>query len=91
MLDLIGVSRSFGGARAVDGVSLRVAAGTITGLIGPNGAGKTTLFNVIAGSLPPSAGRIVLEGKRHRRPAGALAARGGAGRGRSRSRGRSGR
>ncbi len=63
MLDLIGVSRSFGGARAVDGVSLRVAAGTITGLIGPNGAGKTTLFNVIAGSLPPSAGRIVLEGK----------------------------
>jgi branched-chain amino acid transport system ATP-binding protein len=62
MLELIGVSRRFGGARAVDGVSLRVAAGRITGLIGPNGAGKTTLFNVIAGSLRPSDGRIVLEG-----------------------------
>jgi branched-chain amino acid transport system ATP-binding protein len=63
MLDVIGVSRRFGGARAVDGVTLHVAAGTITGLIGPNGAGKTTLFNVIAGSLPPSAGRIVLNGQ----------------------------
>jgi branched-chain amino acid transport system ATP-binding protein len=62
MLELIGVSRNFGGARAVDGVSLRVAGGRITGLIGPNGAGKTTLFNLIAGSLRPSAGRIVLEG-----------------------------
>lgn len=63
MLDLIDVSRSFGGARAVDGVSLQVAGGAITGLIGPNGAGKTTLFNLIAGSLPPSGGRIVLNGK----------------------------
>ena len=63
MLDLIGVSRSFGGARAVDDVSLHVSAGRITGLIGPNGAGKTTLFNLIAGSLPPSSGRIVLNGK----------------------------
>ena len=79
MLDLIGVSRSFGGARAVDGVSLRVARGSIVGLIGPNGAGKTTLFNLIAGSLPPSSGRIVLEGAdiadapAHRRLAAGLA------------------
>ncbi len=79
MLDLIGVSRSFGGARAVDGVSLNVAGGAITGLIGPNGAGKTTLFNLIAGSLPPSAGRIVLQGvdiagtPAHRRLAAGLA------------------
>jgi branched-chain amino acid transport system ATP-binding protein len=63
MLEVIDVSRNFGGARAVDGVSLRVAGGRITGLIGPNGAGKTTLFNLIAGSLPPSSGRIVLEGR----------------------------
>ena len=63
MLELIDVTRSFGGARAVDGVSLRVAGGAITGLIGPNGAGKTTLFNVIAGSLPPSSGRVVLGGR----------------------------
>ncbi len=47
----------------MNGVSLRVAGGRITGLIGPNGAGKTTLFNLIAGSLPPSSGRIVLEGR----------------------------
>ena len=63
MLELIDVSRRFGGTFAVDGVSLRVATGHITGLIGPNGAGKTTLFNVIAGSLAPSAGRVVLEGR----------------------------
>ncbi len=62
MLLIEGVSRRFGGALAVDGVSLEIAAGSVTGLIGPNGAGKTTLFNLIAGSLPPSAGRIVLEG-----------------------------
>jgi branched-chain amino acid transport system ATP-binding protein len=62
MLELIGLSRAFGGARAVDDVSLRVAGGRITGLIGPNGAGKTTLFNVIAGSLAPSSGRVVLHG-----------------------------
>jgi branched-chain amino acid transport system ATP-binding protein len=63
MLELFDVSRNFGGARAVDGVSLRVAGGQIAGLIGPNGAGKTTLFNLIAGSLAPSSGRIVLEGR----------------------------
>ena len=63
MLELIDVSRRFGGTLAVDRVSLRVDAGRITGLIGPNGAGKTTLFNVIAGSLAPSAGRVVLEGR----------------------------
>jgi branched-chain amino acid transport system ATP-binding protein len=64
MLDLDGVSKEFGGLAAVSGVSLRVDAGTITGLIGPNGAGKTTLFNMLAGSLAPSAGRIAFEGRR---------------------------
>ncbi len=63
MLEVCGVSRRFGGARAVDAVSLSVAAGSITGLIGPNGAGKTTLFNLLAGSLRLSAGRILLEGR----------------------------
>ena len=50
--------RSFGNLRAVDGVDLAVGEHTITGLIGPNGAGKTTLFNLIAGTLRPSAGEI---------------------------------
>ncbi|MBV9748238.1 MAG: ABC transporter ATP-binding protein [Acetobacteraceae bacterium] len=62
MLSVEKVTRRFGGTRAVDGVSLTVAAGSITGLIGPNGAGKTTLFNLIAGSLRPSSGRILLDG-----------------------------
>ena len=51
----------FGGIRAVDGVSVEIEEGSITGLIGPNGAGKTTLFNVIAGVYPPSEGRVFLQ------------------------------
>src|SRR5215475_13022020 len=63
MLEAHSVSRHFGGIKAVDGVSLSVARGEIAGLIGPNGAGKTTMFNLLAGSLRPNAGRIVLEGR----------------------------
>ena len=56
--------RAFGGIAAVDEVSVEIASGGITGLIGPNGAGKTTLFNLIAGSLPPTSGRLWLDGRR---------------------------
>ncbi len=62
MLTLIDLTRRFSGLVAVDGVTMRVAPGTIHAVIGPNGAGKTTLFNLVSGLLPPSAGRIVIEG-----------------------------
>ena len=52
------VVMQFGGMRAVDGMSLELKQGEILGLIGPNGAGKTTMFNLIAGSLKPTAGQI---------------------------------
>ena len=64
MLELQQVTRRFGGHVAVRDVSFRVAAGSLTGLIGPNGAGKSTLFNLIAGALAPTSGRILLEGRR---------------------------
>jgi len=63
MIRVENVVKTFGGIRAVDGVSLEIEAGSITGLIGPNGAGKTTLFNIIAGAFPPSSGSIYLDGE----------------------------
>jgi branched-chain amino acid transport system ATP-binding protein len=58
-----GLRKRFGGFLAVDGASLSIAKGSITGLIGPNGAGKSTLFNVIAGLLPPDGGHVYLDGE----------------------------
>ena len=53
----------FGAFKAIDGVSIEIAPGSITGLIGPNGAGKTTLFNTIAGHYRPSSGKVWLAGE----------------------------
>ena len=63
MIEVIDLHRHFGGFHAVDGASLKIETGSITGLIGPNGAGKTTLFNVIAGRLPPTSGRVMMDGE----------------------------
>ncbi|MFL5152235.1 MAG: ATP-binding cassette domain-containing protein, partial [Microvirga sp.] len=63
MLAAVAVSKRFGGLVAVNGVSLTVERGSITGLIGPNGAGKTTLFALIAGFVAPTSGRILFEGR----------------------------
>ena len=62
-LRLEGVTKDFGGLRAVDGVALEVQPGERRALIGPNGAGKTTLFNLISGALPVSSGTIRLFGE----------------------------
>jgi branched-chain amino acid transport system ATP-binding protein len=56
------LARSFGGFRAVDGVSLEVSEGSIHAVIGPNGAGKTTLFRLLTGILRPTSGRLLLDG-----------------------------
>lgn len=62
LLRLSGLSRHFGGVRAVDGVDLAVKAGTIHGLIGPNGSGKSTLVNVVSGLYAPTSGDLRLRG-----------------------------
>ncbi len=63
IIDVRGVSKRFGGFRAVNECTLSIGRGSITGLIGPNGAGKTTLFNMVAGTYPPTSGQILLDGE----------------------------
>ena len=57
------LSKSFGGVKAVDGVSFEVREGEILGVIGPNGCGKTTLFNCILGQYRPDRGRVEIDGE----------------------------
>ena len=62
LIEVLGISVSFGEVRALDGVSLRIGAGECIGLVGHNGAGKSTIVNVINGGLPPQHGRIEVAG-----------------------------
>jgi branched-chain amino acid transport system ATP-binding protein len=70
LLEVVGLAKSYGAIRAVDGVSFSVMPGEIFGVIGPNGSGKTTMFNTVLGQIRPSAGTIALEGRdiTHRSP-----------------------
>lgn len=61
ILQFKGVSKVFGGLKAIDDVSFSVEQGEIVGLIGPNGAGKTTIFNLASGFIPPTRGKIFLK------------------------------
>lgn len=62
LLSLTDLTKSFGGLRAVEGLSFDVDQGQIVGLIGPNGAGKTTVFNLITGNYRPDQGKILFDG-----------------------------
>jgi branched-chain amino acid transport system ATP-binding protein len=63
VVELEGVSKSFGSLRVIDDLSLHVDEGEALGVVGPNGAGKTTMLNLIAGSLRPDEGRVLLRGR----------------------------
>jgi ABC-2 type transport system ATP-binding protein len=82
VVQLDGVARSFGGVVALDGLDLRVAAGTVTVLLGPNGAGKTTAVRMVTGALPPERGTVRVfgldprdQGEAVRRRCGVVAAK----------------
>jgi branched-chain amino acid transport system ATP-binding protein len=63
LLQVERLTKSFGGLVALSELSFSVASGEIVGLIGPNGSGKSTAFNIIAGALPPTAGKVLLRGE----------------------------
>ncbi|WP_424139192.1 ABC transporter ATP-binding protein [Roseomonas chloroacetimidivorans] len=62
-ITITGLSKIFGGLRAVDGIDLHIGSGEILGLIGPNGAGKTTFVNLLTGDLRPSSGKVEFNGR----------------------------
>lgn len=63
VLEVIDVTKRFGGVTAVRGANLRLMPGKVTSLIGPNGAGKTTLFNAVTGTIPATSGQILFRGR----------------------------
>lgn len=63
ILEVAGITKSFGGLMAVAGVSLKIEEGELSSIIGPNGAGKTTLFNLLTGKLRSDSGRIMFNGE----------------------------
>src|SRR5215204_4964313 len=63
MIKVTGLSKAFGGLRAVNDLSFEAAPNRITSIIGPNGAGKSTAFNLITGTLRPDAGSVEIEGR----------------------------
>jgi len=63
LLEVVGLRKSYGAIRAVDGVSFAVMPGEVFGVIGPNGSGKTTMFNTVLGQIRPSAGTVVFRGE----------------------------
>jgi len=75
ILELIGVSKSFGGVQAVQDCSFKVARGSLTGLIGPNGAGKSTTVDLISGFQVVDAGKIVFDGREIQNKPGHLVSR----------------
>jgi branched-chain amino acid transport system ATP-binding protein len=80
VLDVRNISKTFGGVKAVDGVSFSVEAGELLALIGPNGAGKTTCFNMLNGQLKPDSGDVYLGGEKITGLAPRVVARKGVGR-----------
>jgi ABC-type multidrug transport system fused ATPase/permease subunit len=63
VLEIRDVTKRFGGLAAVNAVTTTVERGKVNAIIGPNGAGKTTFFNLVGGTIPPSSGTIVYEGR----------------------------
>ena len=63
IVEAYGISKTFGGIRAVRDLNLTLEEGRITGLIGPNGSGKTTIFNILTGAIPPDTGKVLLRGE----------------------------